>query len=74
MALEDPFVRQNEDIDVDVDDDWVSESELANLPWAEPPPRDPSPYPSGLARQPSLSFLTSDPAKANVGGDTISRR
>jgi len=74
MALKDPFVRQNEDEDVDVDDDWVSESELANLPWAEPPPRDPSPYPTGLARQPSLSFLTSDPAKANVGGDTISRR
>jgi len=71
MALEDPFAVQNHE----EDDDWVSESEVANLPWAEPPPRDPSPYPiPGLRRPPSLSFLASDPAKqGNVGGD-ISRR
>jgi hypothetical protein len=71
MALGDPFAMQSEE------DDWVSESELANLPWAEPPPRDPSPYPRpnpGLQRQPSLSFLDSDPAKQGNGGDTISRR
>lgn len=56
------------------EDDWVSESELANLPWAEPPPRDPSPYPIPLHRQPSLSFLTSDPAKGTCNDTTISRK
>ena len=70
MGPEDPFVMQNEE-----DDDWVSESEVANLPWAEPPPRDPSPYPiPGLPRAPSLSFLSSDPAKQGNGGGDISRK
>ena len=70
MGPEDPFVMQNEE-----DDDWVSESEVANLPWAEPPPRDPSPYPiPGLHRAPSLSFLSSDPAKQGNGGGDISRK
>ena len=73
MALEDPFAVQIQN-EVD-DDDWVSESEVANLPWAEPPPRDPSPYPiPGLHRAPSLSFLTSDPAKQGNGGGDISRK
>jgi hypothetical protein len=71
MALEDPFALQNQE----EDDDWVSESEVANLPWAEPPPRDPSPYPiPGLHRAPSLSFLASDPAKQGNGGGDISRK
>jgi hypothetical protein len=71
MTLEDPFALQNQE----EDDDWVSESEVANLPWAEPPPRDPSPYPiPGLHRAPSLSFLTSDPAKQGNGGGDISRK
>jgi len=69
-ALQDPFAVQPEE-----DDDWVSESEVANLPWAEPPPRDPSPYPiPGLQRAPSLSFLVSDPAKQGNGVGDISRR
>jgi hypothetical protein len=71
MALEDPFALQNQE----EDDDWVSESEVANLPWAEPPPRDPSPYPiPRLHRAPSLSFLASDPAKQGNGGGDVSRK
>jgi hypothetical protein len=70
MVLDDPFALQNEE-----EDDWVSESEVANLPWAEPPPRDPSPYPiPSLHRQPSLSFLASDPSKQGNGGGDISRK
>lgn len=59
--------------DAEDDDDLASEGELANLPWAEPPPRDPSPYPS-LLRQPSLSFLASDPNQQQISNDTVSRR
>jgi hypothetical protein len=53
------------------------EQEIANLPWAQPPPRDPSPLPIHLQRQPSFSFLSSDPAQqASSSGEgvTISRR
>jgi hypothetical protein len=70
MVLDDPFAIQNEE-----EDDWVSEAEVANLPWAEPPPRDPSPYPiPSLNRQPSLSFLASDPAKQGPGGGDVSSK
>jgi hypothetical protein len=74
-ALAGPQMNPSHSYDPEDDDDLASEGELANLPWAEPPPRDPSPYPS-LLRQPSLSFLASDPAQQQNGpnGDTVSRR
>lgn len=53
----------------------VSAQDIANIPWAQPPPRDPSPLPSPLQRQPSFSFLASDPAQpALAEHDTLSRR